>query len=566
MSRRGVHVLAIASVVFAAFALRQAWTDAPTYDEPTYLVSGLTAWTRHDLRINRQHPPLGKQLASLPVLALHPTIPRGHAWTRGDERALSRSFVRAEIRRGQLQRAFFVARLVPIAEGIAIGWLLALLAARLFGAAAAVLSGLLWLLIPVSIGLSHLDGIDVPFTLTVVATALAVAWARDRPTTRRCALVGLCAGLSMLTRITGLFVVPAAALAVAAVPGPVRVRRAAVVAASSWLVLVTMYAALAPSTAASGVVGTIGNLLVPVDWRRGSLYLLRVGSQPGPAFLLGRFHIGRWPIFWLGSLLVKLPPLTFAAIVAMPIALTRLDRRARRSALWVIGLPAVALVSFTLQQERPLGIRYLLAPLALAIVGAGALATTLRDRAARAVTASIAVGGLLACASPALAWTTPLVRRPGYEVAADSNLDWGQGFYALQSWARGKHPWVAYFGGAGLDVRQLPGARSLGRGVRPASGWAAVSISELVDYRRRDLSWLRGRCRVEVLDETILVYDLGRPEGCGCAHVSGSCARTRRNTRVTPRSSASANAGSVSVHRASIGSRWRATGDRLTTT
>ena len=35
------------------------------------------------------------------------------------------------------------------------------------------------------------------------------------------------------------------------------------------------------------------------------------------------------------------------------------------------------------------------------------------------------------------AWTAPPLR-PGYAVATDSNLDWGQGLYALRSWSHGR--------------------------------------------------------------------------------------------------------------------------------
>ena len=51
---------------FLGLGLRQAWTDAPTYDEPIYLSAGVTSLLGHDLRLNPEHPPLAKALAALP--------------------------------------------------------------------------------------------------------------------------------------------------------------------------------------------------------------------------------------------------------------------------------------------------------------------------------------------------------------------------------------------------------------------------------------------------------------------------------------------------------------------
>jgi hypothetical protein len=227
----------------------------------------------------------------------------------------------------------------------------------------------------------------------------------------------------------------------------------------------------------------------------------------------------------------------------------------------------MVLGAFTLQQERPIGLRYLLATIALWFVCSGALVRLLPRNAWRVAAVAVGAGGLVAASvTPSLAWTSPLAGR-GYESVADSNLDWGQGFYALQAWSKNKDPWVSYFGGAGLDVSEIPGAKALGRDDAGVRGWVAVSASNLYDYRRADLAWLRSRCPDQVLARTILVYDLdGRSSATTCGQASETSVPTRRNTLVTPRSSTSLNSGSVAVHVASIGRRWRATGDRLTTT
>jgi hypothetical protein len=110
-----------------------------------------------------------------------------------------------------------------------------------------------------------------------------------------------------------------------------------------------------------------------------------------------------------------------------------------------------------------------------------------------------------------LAWTAwPF--RPAYAMVTDSNVDWGQGLYALRSWSAGRHPWVAYFGPRGLGTAAAPGARPL-LGAAPAlvSGWVAVSATALTSADRPALAWLRSYCPVGILAGSILVYDFRRP-------------------------------------------------------
>ena len=59
-----------------------------------------------------------------------------------------------------------------------------------------------------------------------------------------------------------------------------------------------------------------------------------------------------------------------------------------------------------------------------------------------------------------IAWTAwPF--RPGYAVATDSDVDWGQGLYALSAWSASQDPWVTYFGPHGITTAAIPGARPL---------------------------------------------------------------------------------------------------------
>ena len=522
--RAATVVVAFVAVGFVGVSVHEAWTDGPTFDEGTYLVSGLTALRRHDLRINPQHPPLGKVLAAAPLLAGGaadpPAVPGGaRAWRRANEYGLAGAWIREERAAGRLQRTLFLGRLVPIAEGLAAGWLIWLLARDLFGQRAAPFAAVLWLANPFTIGLAHLDGIDLPGTVTVLAVVLLTVRAVRGPTWPALVWLGVVGGAAVLTRTTGLLAL-AAAIAVVVVrsrPAGLRlaVLRGATVAGVAWLTLAVVYAALAPRQVLprSGdvlVLGSIARFALPPDWLRGMGHLFRAGSDPGPSYLLGQSHVGRWPWFWFGSLAVKLPPITTLLLFVGPLSWLALDRQRRRDALWFLGPSTLLIAVFTLQQQRPIGLRYLLPVIALGIVGASAVATLARPVRVTAWATALPVGVACALALPSLSWTLP-VFGPGYRVAADSNLDWGQSWPELVRWSRQHHPWVAHFGGAGTDVTDLPGARDLAHARGPVRGWVAVSATALTVYEREDRAWLRAYCPVGVLDRTILLYRFSTP-------------------------------------------------------
>src|SRR4030088_994179 len=81
MSRKSALIAMVAlTALFSVLALREAVNDSPTFDEPVNIAAGVTYLTRHDLRMNIEHPPLAKALEALPVLLVHPRIPQGASW------------------------------------------------------------------------------------------------------------------------------------------------------------------------------------------------------------------------------------------------------------------------------------------------------------------------------------------------------------------------------------------------------------------------------------------------------------------------------------------------------
>jgi hypothetical protein len=513
---RPLLILAALAVGFAGLGLYQAWNDSPTFDEPVYVAAGLASLTRHDLRLNPEHPPLAKALAALPALAVHPVIPHTAAWTRGEERIYSAQFLQAQLQAGRLQRVMFAARLVPLAEAIAVAFVLYALARRLLSPAAGLVAGGLWLAGPLVLGLGHLDGIDLPFTLAALLVSLALVRVLELPridprARRRLLVLGLACGLAAVVKDTGL-ILAAMAPAMVAVSGWRDRRWATLVDAVgvglvAWACIWVTYLVIAP-----GSVWPLG--LLPRLDVTGLRYLSTNDTQSGPAYLLGSFWVGgRW-WYWPLSLLIKVPLVTVAVLVVGPVGLAWVKRSVRWRTLAAVVAPAVLITAFTVPGPRDVGVRYLLPVLALWLVVAAAVTQVPRRVAARVVLAVVLVAAGLATvgSSPhSIAWVSAPFQ-PGYRSASDSNVDWGQDFYRLQDWSVGRHPAVAYFGPRGLTAAQVPGAHELTHvPLARLTGWVAVSATRLTTSDHASLSWLRAYCPLSTLGGSILLYRFARP-------------------------------------------------------
>jgi hypothetical protein len=162
---------------------------------------------------------------------------------------------------------------------------------------------------------------------------------------------------------------------------------------------------------------------------------------------------------------------------------------------------------------RPVGMRYLLPSVALGVVVAAAGVDLVIRHRRRLLMVGGALGTqfllLVGSAPHSLAWTSIPTDSP-WQLAADSNLEWGQDYYLLAAWSRSRHPWVAWSGP--MDADWLPNARPL-LSVEPEKlrGWVAVNATTLTVYAHDQLSWLRAYCPVDDLGRTVLLFYFETP-------------------------------------------------------
>lgn len=552
-------LLVLLAVPFTVLALLQARADTATWDEGIYLAAGLAALEHREIRVNLEHPPLGKVLAALPALLADPVVPRTQAWRDGRQFTYTGEVVEANREAGRLDAVLLASRAAPIAEALLAGLVLHALGARLASREAGLLAAGLWLTSPFVLGLGHVQTIDLPFALAALLACLALVrcLAVRRPRGRDLALLGLACGAAMLTRHTGLVLLGASGLGLVAGTWRAGAWRAlgagALVAVIAWGTVWAGYRALAPTPApppaeAGLELLTAGapaeppwsaELLTAVPWPAehalGIRYLARVSDPPAPAYLLGRAWDGaRW-WYWPAGAVVKLTVGVLVVAVGGLVALRRAP--ARRAAVLGVLLPAAALTAFVMAQPRPIGTRYLLPSIALLLAATSFVAGVRRrpwGRAALAVLALTQVAALASAHPHSLAWTAPPFR-PGYQATSDANLDWFQDFDRVAAWSRGRDPWIALSAPPGFRVEQIPGARQLIGTPEPSRvrGDIAVFGSILTTYRRDELSWLRAYCPVGTIGGSVLLYRIEGPPDLrpGPVAPASPCAEDEASTR-----------------------------------
>jgi hypothetical protein len=502
--RLAVVAFVLLAVVVAAAALAQARDDSATYDEPVYVSAGLLALTQHDLDYNAEHPPIAKAIAAIPVLSTSWTLPPGHADGINDERTYSAKFLQAQ--GDHLAAVTLASRLVPVAELLVVAVLLVLLGRRLVSWGGGLLAGALWLVSPMTLGLGHLDGVDLPFAVAVVVYAGALLHARHHDDRRSTVLLGVALGLCLATSMLGLVLVPVT-LALLVVQRRRRgVGQWLLAAVVAWAVLWLSYLVL------DLAVGQ--RYLLPRPFVDGLEFLRTHDTVPANGYLLGQAWVGGQWWFWPGSLLVKLTTPVLLVLLLSPLCWRLVERAHRRDALVVLAVPGVALLVVVMTTPRDLGVRYLLPVLALWCVSAAAGVFVLRQTSARvlgAVAGAVAVVMLVTSLPHSLASTSPPFV-PAYRVATDSNVDWGQDLGLLQAWSVGRQPYVAWFGPRGTSYADVPGARDLTTApVSSVTGWVAVSATRLTSAAPEQLAWLRAYCPVGTLGGSIVLYRFTSP-------------------------------------------------------
>jgi hypothetical protein len=497
-------------LVALAVAATSLWRDALVIDEVAHITAGYSYARTGSLRLNPEHPPLVKEIAGLPLLALG--LNEAAFLARFREVA-----VEDQWRQGRMflyhsgndpARIARVARLAVLAAFYVPAALLVFFWARArYGPWPALLALVLFAFSPTVLAHARLVTTDVASAGGALAVVLSwAAWCR-RPTRASAALAVLALGVALLIKYSAVLLVPYVVM-VGAVHGALQsgrwsgalrgLARSLGLAALSFLLVVCPYYHLhlmnwSPQRQRQNTLemleNTIGDgptaqailwaserpaLRAGAQYAAGVMHVVKRTAARNRVFFMGRTRPNGTPSYFPVLYLLKEPLAWWVLVAGLAVAGVGI---ARRSGAWVWPGRAwleprfeeIAIASWVLlywivclRTTLNLGVRHLLPtyPLA-ALLAAGAAAAVVRRlampvqrRAALAIAglAALYAGATLSVHPSYLAFYNALAGGPdgGRRYAVDSNLDWGQDLLRLADWVRARgieKIEVDYFGG-----------------------------------------------------------------------------------------------------------------------
>lgn len=193
----------MALILIAMFVLQttSARQESQTVDEGAHLAAGYSYWKTGDFRMNPEHPPLVKLLASVPLLFLPIHLPTDHpSWEQPDEWAFARALIYDNT--VDADTILFFGRLPVMILAIVLGVFLAFWARHLWGVAGGLLALLLYAFDPTVLAHSRYITTDIGVTLFFFATIYFFGRFLDRSTIGRWWPVALFFALAQLAKFS----------------------------------------------------------------------------------------------------------------------------------------------------------------------------------------------------------------------------------------------------------------------------------------------------------------------------------------------------------------------------
>lgn len=516
-------LLGILSLYIGTTTLSSRHTSA-TFDEILLSSAGARGYVTGDFDLVKYyHPRVMPYLYGLPVVASGPKYPDEARFT-GDRFAFNYAQELFWEGGSDPEKLIFRTRLVGVATGAFLVFLVFLFGYRFYGPAAAVASAGMMAFLPDLLAHGGIAYNDVAAALTIFGAVWCLDRACRQPSVGTISLASLAVALALGVKYSALVLGPIGFLLV----GVEAISRKGEWQRYLWSLLPFAYLSLGVLYLATVAI-YLGDLTL-ASFRTGLVFSLQqVGQgQPASPWLLGESYSGgTWKYFPL-AFLIKVP-VALQALLLLGLIGLLLRPSARRN--WLespLRGPIVAtavLIPVLITSQLNIGFRHALPLLPFLIVIASAglqrLWETRRPMIQGLVTALLAVQAL-----SVLSWYPHFIpytseyfpgKDSGHLLLTDSNHDWGQGLLVLRDFMEEEGiptVYLSYFGSAwpeayGIGHVPLPSFFPLPDQPWPESPpeYVVVSATNVVggyvDGRFRELLLVPPE---EVLAHTLFVY------------------------------------------------------------
>ena len=467
-----------------------------TWDEDDHIFAGYESWKTHDFGLNPEHPPMVKQLATLPLLPLHLKVPplqnrffKSEAYLDGHDLLFHNG--PADGNHYSAETLVFRARLPTLFFAIAAALLVFFATREMFNVRAALIALTLFCFDPNLLAFGAYVTTDMAASCTIFATIYALWRYLQRPTPARLVVTGIAAGLALAAKHSTVLLAPMLVLLLAGelAARALSARRPrdtsqttlprtalhyiaalAVITFIGVFVLWAFYgfryaARPAPLTLSPSLADYVGPLagiqargilfaarfhLLPESYLYG-LADVRKMANDMPSFFFGHvYQHGIWYYFPVVFLIKS----TLALLISLALTVFAIARGYLRNprALWFLIAPPAFYFTVAMSSHLNIGARHILPVWVFCCVLAGAGLSALIQHNHRwiypvAVLLIFQIATTLHVSPNYIAYSNEAWGGPThtYRYLSDSNTDWGQQLLATSAYLRDHHITHCYF-------------------------------------------------------------------------------------------------------------------------
>ena len=485
--------------VHAALLLVSSRRNFVVLDEAGHIPAGLSHWELGDFSLYRVNPPLGRMVATLPLVASHPRISfRGLDHTPGARGEFEQAPLFAELNGPRYFDLVRLARLAGIVWSLLGAWLIYAWGSELYGPAGGLLGAMLWCFDPTVLAFSPVVTPDIPAAVAGLA-ATYVYWRFLRNGTWSTALLaGLLLGIAQLLKFTNLtlygvwtllYIAYRSCRREGAYQRPLVIHLLFIFVISLYIInlgygfhesclrlgriefVSRLFTGIEPPAGQLVLPKAIGNRFqggwlaevpvpIPAEFLRG-IDLQRKDFEVGfPSYLAGQWRDRGWWYYYIYALAVKEPLGTITLVLwTLSLTIRRYPASASRFNEAALLLPAgVVLALVSSQTGFNHHMRYMIPAFPFLAVATGKLAWyfTPGRRGLGLLVGGLliwSVGSSLSVYPHSMSYFNEAVGGPtrGHLHLVDSNIDWGQDLFYLKEWLD-RHPDARPFGLAYFNV------------------------------------------------------------------------------------------------------------------
>ena len=515
-------------LIFFGLALHTAVAKSITVDEAVHIARGVALWQTDDLHIQTvprlSHWLIGSLLFLEPQL---PAITQLESWGSYDNPSIAREFFwQSAI---EVERVLFLARLPIIFVGLGLGALLARWARRYFAQYSLPVVLILFAFSPNLLAFASLATTDLVVTAVYIIVPFSHWHYWQRPSTMGWLLSGISLGLAQGAKLSALLLLPITFLLAYLLwqqNDQLRQKRTWWQVGAVWLSM-----ALVGSVVLWGMYSFETRPMPGTSWPipattyienlfTGQAHLAR-GHR---AYLLGQWSRQGWWSYFVVAYLVKTPVSMLLLLLGTGVLLIKQKLWTETIYLWATALVFFLAASFS---RLDIGYRHILPLLPITwLLVARTSYIWMSCRYMRLVF-FLCLGWYIIASLRQhphyLAYFNELVggSDQGHHYLADSNIDWGQDFSLLLSYAQSQHPnplYVSYYGIIEPDYYNLAyvpltTADSISPQLtqaNPRPGQYALSVNHLLGLLADPdtFDWFRRHKPDTKLGYSIFIYDI----------------------------------------------------------